>query len=220
MPQAAAPGQIYTEESADDSPENDDYEPPEVVSPNARQYSLPPEYRPVPVAPNMSSQMWAELKDFIGPGGGPMPDPRAGPVIDPREGMADLPPFGGGRGEPPSRYGLPQPGDAGDHGIGQRTDPGLQYHDYNPMGPEGGGGAPGPDDESVQQLIQRFFDKESGLKDQWEGKNAPTQKDIYNLWDEPTQSTVDAFNRHFGQGAAEKILRDGSTDPIPRDKDE
>ena len=81
-------------------------------------------------------------------------------------------------------------------------------------------GSLGPSDERLQELMQRFFDKEGGLKDQWEGKNAPTQKDIYNLWDEPTQSTVDAFNRQFGQGAAEKILRDGSTDPIPRDKDE
>jgi hypothetical protein len=68
--------------------------------------------------------------------------------------------------------------------------------------------------------MQQFFDEKGGLKDQWEGGKAPTQKDIYNLWDEPTQPTVDSFNRQFGKGAAEAILRDGKTDPIPRDPED
>ena len=189
MPQAASPNQVYVEESAEDSPENDNYEPPEVVSPDARRYSLPPEYRPVPVAPNISSRMWAELKDFIGPGGGPMPDAA-------------------------SRYGAPQPGDAGDQGIPQRTDPGLQYHEYDSTPPglnkappvDSEGSLLNPSEERLQEMMKQFF---NAPEQAWEGKSVPTQRDIDTIREQPTDSVLESFEQKFGEGSAGKYLNPG-----------
>ena len=125
-----------------------------------------------------------------------MIDPRAGPVIDPREGMADLPPFGGGRGEPLGRYGAPQPGDAGDQGIGG-SPPGMRPDVQ---------GSLDPSDEHMQELMQQFF---NAPEQAWEGKSVPTQRDIDTIREQPTDSVLESFEQKFSEGSAGKYLNPG-----------
>jgi hypothetical protein len=64
-----------------------------------------------------------------------------------------------------------------------------------------GGGPPPPD-----QAEAMAADQIDTAGQTWDGTDAPTQNDIERLQADPSQTNIDSFNDHFGEGMAEKYV--------------
>jgi hypothetical protein len=163
-----------------------------------------------------------ELLGMAGQGGGgpPMPSGGGGPpggqgqaMVQTLQRLMQDPVAMKGMQQYAQQMGMQMPGGGGAPPPGPMDMPPEMASGPPPgQGPAGRIPMDMPPPGREQEMVSQQMD-EAGAT--WDGTDAPTQNDIERLQAEPSQTNIDSFNEHFGEGMAEKYLDEGSDEEGP-----